>query len=325
LVGNPELLGLGFPDLLVGLLLCALLPGLLERARWVVLALDAEAEGSWEHCLLDVAVAMNGGVCRVAVWPWLLVLHDRHARGGLMPSEGSNGDDDVPFWVAVVSALHTLPWRCALGTLVLFAAGVYNLWVDAVQALKHWRPRLDPQSGGRRGGGSSSNDKASRAYGGRSSTNGRSGASSDGGVSPPPPRRRSTLESGSLLDALDQRSGGGDETPNRTTARRWPYPAGGQHTSRASGGVGSNNSSSSSSSAGLAGDAELPAALARRAMSPEDLEWLRAQRRIAAQVKAEKAQQDAEARRSSGSEDDDGGDDGPLEPIPGYYEKDADA
>jgi hypothetical protein len=61
--------------------------------------------------------------------------------------------------------------------------------------------------------------------------------------------------------------------------------------------------------------------LAKRATSQEDLEWLRAQRRIAAQVKAEELQRAAEAR-DEGFDEDDSGDDGPLEPIPGYYKKD---
>jgi len=100
--------GMGFPDLLVGLLLCSLLPGLLSRTRWVVLAVDADAMGSAEVRFLDVAAAVNSLVCRVFMWPFLLLLHHRHERGGLDATDV----DEVPPLVAIVDALHMLPLRC---------------------------------------------------------------------------------------------------------------------------------------------------------------------------------------------------------------------
>lgn len=287
---NSELRGLGFADLVTGVLLCALLPGLLERVRWMVLALDADCEGTWEHGLLDYAVVMNGIVCRVFAWPWLLLLCDRHTRGGL--SEGQF-EDDVPFWLALLSGLRHLPLNCSLGVVFFFAAGVFYLWTDTAQALTH---------GGPYGGGVRNMSIRNARNGGNNNSSGGGSSEADG---PTHPSLRSvpTLESGSLLDTP---SGAEGLSQSNVPRRRTNAPA-----------RPSTNTN--------VDDAELPPALAKRATSQEDLDWLRAQRRIAAQVKAEEMQRAAEGRHGGGGEDDSGDDDGPLEPIPGYYEKDRDA
>jgi hypothetical protein len=161
--------GLGFPDLLVACLLCALLPTLLANTRWIVHAIDPllaennnnnEAPKSsssgrhggksnsrsssssgggggstFEARFLDAAVAVNTFVCRVLVWPFMLLMHHRHQRGGLRdPDEyfdpssettttyggllsssnqqvGGGILEEVPLLEAVVDALLTLPLR----------------------------------------------------------------------------------------------------------------------------------------------------------------------------------------------------------------------
>jgi len=287
---NAELLGLGFADLIAGVLLCALLPGLMERVRWMVLAMDAESQGTWEHRLLDYAVVMNGLVCRVFACPWLLVLHDRHTRGGL--PEGQF-EDDVSFLNALVSGLRQLPLKCSFGAVVFFAAGVFYLWTDILLALKHG----GSSHGSYKSGGRSVPARNVRD-GNNSSSDGESSVA--GGTSHPSLRSVPTLESGSLLDAPS----GAEHLPQRSVPRRRP-----------------NASSHQQNRHPKDDDTELPPALAKRATSQEDLEWLRAQRRIAAQVKAEELQRAAEVR-DEGFDEDDSGDDGPLEPIPGYYKKD---
>jgi hypothetical protein len=105
--GNPDGEGLGFTDLMIGLLLCCLLPGLLDNTRWIVFAVDPDSINSWEAVFMDVAVALNRVVCHVMIWPFLLLIYYRHEHGGIQ----QDPTIEVPNFPAMVSAFVTLPLR----------------------------------------------------------------------------------------------------------------------------------------------------------------------------------------------------------------------
>lgn len=105
--GNPDGEGLGFTDLMMGLLLCCLLPGLLDNTRWIVYAIDPDSKGSWEGAFMDFAIALNRVFCHVFIWPFLLLIYYRHEHGGIQDPTLYMVSD----FTATVTALQSLPLR----------------------------------------------------------------------------------------------------------------------------------------------------------------------------------------------------------------------
>lgn len=107
--GSSEGAGLGFPDLLAGLALCAQLPVLLTNTRWVVHVMEPQqaAHGSVEAKVLDAAIALNGLVCRCLFWPFVLLLAYRRSRGGF----GIEDDKEPDLAAIMMASLADLPLR----------------------------------------------------------------------------------------------------------------------------------------------------------------------------------------------------------------------
>jgi len=303
--------GLGFPDLLVAMLLCALLPALLANTRWVVYAIDpflatsslstsqggASGETTFEARFLDAAVAVNTLVCRVLLWPFMLLMYHRFRRGGLRePDEatayGGGGGivEEVPFVEAILDALLTLPLRCSLGTLCLFLVSVYSFQKDARRALA-FRPRssgTDERSSSsykdKNKGNSRTNDRSSSSsFSSSNESSSSSGGSCDTGsnylASRRPPKLLSNLERG------------GDFTDPKSPM----FPPNGYP-------LRSNNFDKQRND-----DDDLPPALLRLASTPEEVEWLRAQKRISNALKEQKYREEAKSDS----------DNGPLRPVVG--------
>mmetsp|Transcript_30194 Transcript_30194/g.38953 ORF Transcript_30194/g.38953 Transcript_30194/m.38953 type:complete len:482 (+) Transcript_30194:140-1585(+) len=268
--GNPNGEGLGFPDLLIGLLLTCLLPGLLDNTRWIVYIIDSDSKGTWEALFIDIAIIANRFVCHILIWPYFLLMYYRHEHGGIIDPAF-----DLANHLSILQAFTSLPLRCSIGTIVMFGVGIFTTWKDVVKAYKTCCSVLEKNGGNETI--TNSEHKKKR-------------------------KNKKDKEKASDSEKKIQKNINEEELKTSNNPKQFE-----KQQSLAEKGVrvgdgddleASSNPLSPSSSL-LGNDSwqeedsrinvdELPPSLLKHATSPDEVEWLRAQKRISRMVKEEK-------------------------------------